>query len=165
MPRHPIPEPAATRRGLTHFVAALSLGSALFSGCGADPEEVAAQAYADASDAYAAGEAREAEIHLKTALRVQPKNVEARALLGKLYVDAGLGEAARTKLEQAMSANPNAPGVAVDLARAYILEGRYADAIALYAFGRPRFVVDAYARRLFGRLGLIAGDEPAVVVA
>lgn len=34
-----------------------------------------------------------------------------------------------------------------------------ADAILLYAFGRPVFVVDAYARRLFSRLGLIEGNE------
>jgi endonuclease-3 related protein len=32
--------------------------------------------------------------------------------------------------------------------------------ICLYAFGRPLFVIDAYARRLFSRLGWIAGDEP-----
>jgi len=35
-----------------------------------------------------------------------------------------------------------------------------ADDIVLYAFHRPVFVIDAYTRRLFGRLGLIAGDEP-----
>ncbi len=35
-----------------------------------------------------------------------------------------------------------------------------ADAIALYAYDRPVFVVDAYARRLLARLGLAAGDEP-----
>jgi endonuclease-3 related protein len=34
-----------------------------------------------------------------------------------------------------------------------------ADDILLYAFGRPVFVVDAYTRRLFGRLGLARGDE------
>lgn len=34
-----------------------------------------------------------------------------------------------------------------------------ADDILLYAFHRPVFVIDAYTRRLFGRLGLIAGDE------
>jgi len=34
-----------------------------------------------------------------------------------------------------------------------------ADDILLYAFDRPVFVVDAYTRRLFSRLGLIAGDE------
>ena len=30
----------------------------------------------------------------------------------------------------------------------------------LYAFERPVFVIDAYTRRLFARLGLFAGDEP-----
>ena len=35
-----------------------------------------------------------------------------------------------------------------------------ADSIALYAAGRPLFVVDAYTRRVFARLGLVAGDEP-----
>jgi endonuclease-3 related protein len=34
-----------------------------------------------------------------------------------------------------------------------------ADDILLYAFGRPVFVIDAYTRRLFGRLGLATGDE------
>jgi endonuclease-3 related protein len=35
-----------------------------------------------------------------------------------------------------------------------------ADDILLYAFGRPVFVIDAYTRRLFARLGLARGDEP-----
>ena len=34
-----------------------------------------------------------------------------------------------------------------------------ADDILLYAFQRPVFVIDAYTRRIFKRLGLIAGDE------
>ena len=34
-----------------------------------------------------------------------------------------------------------------------------ADDIVLYAFGRPVFVIDAYTRRLFARLGLVAGHE------
>ena len=34
-----------------------------------------------------------------------------------------------------------------------------ADSILLYALGLPSFVVDAYTRRIFGRLGLLAGDE------
>lgn len=34
-----------------------------------------------------------------------------------------------------------------------------ADDILLYAFDRPVFVIDAYTRRLFGRLGLVAGTE------
>ena len=35
-----------------------------------------------------------------------------------------------------------------------------ADDILLYAFGRPVFVIDAYTRRLFTRLGLASGNEP-----
>ena len=34
-----------------------------------------------------------------------------------------------------------------------------ADSIALYAAGHPFFVVDAYTRRVFARLGLLRGDE------
>ncbi|WP_295455502.1 endonuclease [uncultured Thiodictyon sp.] len=34
-----------------------------------------------------------------------------------------------------------------------------ADDILLYAFERPVFVVDAYTRRVFSRLGLLGGDE------
>ncbi len=34
-----------------------------------------------------------------------------------------------------------------------------ADDILLYAFGYPVFVIDAYTRRLFSRLGLITGEE------
>jgi endonuclease-3 related protein len=34
-----------------------------------------------------------------------------------------------------------------------------ADSIVLYAAGLPLFVVDAYTRRIFSRLGYIAGDE------
>jgi endonuclease-3 related protein len=34
-----------------------------------------------------------------------------------------------------------------------------ADDIVLYAFERPVFVIDAYTRRIFSRLGLIEGDE------
>ena len=34
-----------------------------------------------------------------------------------------------------------------------------ADDMLLYAFERPVFVIDAYTRRLFSRLGFIAGDE------
>lgn len=34
-----------------------------------------------------------------------------------------------------------------------------ADDIVLYAFHRPVFVIDAYTRRIFARLGLIKGDE------
>lgn len=39
-----------------------------------------------------------------------------------------------------------------------------ADDILLYAFARPVFVIDAYTRRLFSRLGWIGGREPYEVL-
>lgn len=35
-----------------------------------------------------------------------------------------------------------------------------ADDMLLYAFERPVFVIDAYTRRIFARLGMVGGDEP-----
>jgi endonuclease-3 related protein len=55
-------------------------------------------------------------------------------------------------------------GGPLDTARARLL-GRVgigpetADSILLYAAGRPSFVVDAYTRRIFERLGLLRGHE------
>ncbi len=39
-----------------------------------------------------------------------------------------------------------------------------ADCILLYGYGRPVFVIDAYTRRIFSRLGLVAGTEPYEVL-
>ena len=39
-----------------------------------------------------------------------------------------------------------------------------ADAISLYAFRRPFFVIDSYTRRLFTRIGMIDGSEPYEVL-
>ncbi|MFA5516506.1 MAG: endonuclease III domain-containing protein [Desulfuromonadales bacterium] len=39
-----------------------------------------------------------------------------------------------------------------------------ADSILLYAGARPSFVVDAYTRRIFSRLGLLAGNEPYAAI-
>lgn len=39
-----------------------------------------------------------------------------------------------------------------------------ADDILLYAFQRPVFVIDAYTRRIFSRLGMAIGDEPYEVL-
>jgi endonuclease-3 related protein len=46
-----------------------------------------------------------------------------------------------------------------DLLAVYGVGPETADDMLLYAFERPVFVIDAYTRRIFSRLGLIAGDE------
>lgn len=47
----------------------------------------------------------------------------------------------------------------VSLLRVHGIGRETADAIVLYAFERRVFVIDAYARRLFSRIGWIDGDE------
>lgn len=47
-----------------------------------------------------------------------------------------------------------------ELLRVHGVGPETADSILLYALHRPLFVVDAYARRLFSRLGLLGGGEP-----
>lgn len=47
----------------------------------------------------------------------------------------------------------------VDLLSVHGVGPETADDILLYAFERPVFVIDAYTRRIFSRLGLITGDE------
>ncbi len=46
-----------------------------------------------------------------------------------------------------------------DLLSVYGIGPETADDMLLYAFDRPVFVIDTYTRRLFSRLGLVAGDE------
>jgi endonuclease-3 related protein len=80
-------------------------------------------------------------------------NVKARRLRAfcAWYLAAGglerLGRLQTARLRRALLA---VPGVGPETA----------DDILLYAFGRPVFVVDAYTRRLFGRLGLVDPDLP-----
>ena len=79
-------------------------------------------------------------------------NVKARRLrhLCSFLVDAG-GEAALRQwpTEELREALLDVHGIGPETA----------DDILLYAFGRPVFVVDAYTRRLFRRLGRIGGNE------
>lgn len=82
-------------------------------------------------------------------------NVKARRL--RSFLDF-LGREYRGQVEAMSTEDPW-------ILRAKLLEvagiGREtADSIALYAAGRPLFVIDAYTRRVFARLGVIGGDEP-----
>ncbi len=45
------------------------------------------------------------------------------------------------------------------LLRLYGIGPETADSILLYAYDRPCFVIDAYTRRIFGRIGIIDADE------
>lgn len=79
-------------------------------------------------------------------------NVKARRLMALceyLESSAGLQGLARLETSVLREALLGVKGVGPETA----------DDILLYAFDRPVFVVDAYTRRLFSRLGLLDGDE------
>ncbi len=79
-------------------------------------------------------------------------NVKARRLRAfcEAYVAAG-GEPALSKLETSC--------LREWLLGIHGIGPETADDILLYAFDRPVFVIDAYTRRLFERLGIIGGGE------
>lgn len=56
-------------------------------------------------------------------------------------------------------ARMNTHGLRAALIAVHGIGPETADDIVLYAFDRPVFVIDAYTRRIFARLGLIKGDE------
>jgi endonuclease-3 related protein len=81
-------------------------------------------------------------------------NVKARRLVALLSLigEEWGGDVSRMRDESAQSLRQmllSAKGVGPETA----------DSIALYAAGKPVFVVDAYTRRVFARLGILKGDE------
>jgi endonuclease-3 related protein len=79
-------------------------------------------------------------------------NVKARRLKDycHFYLDAGGLDALKRQSTQRLRAR---------LLAVRGIGPETCDDILLYAFARPVFVVDAYTRRLFTRLGLLGGDE------
>lgn len=80
-------------------------------------------------------------------------NIKARRLqaLCRFIVDAGGVEVLAQRETDTLRA---------DLLAVHGIGHETADDIVLYAFHRPVFVIDAYTRRIFSRLGMCAGREP-----
>jgi len=78
------------------------------------------------------------------------KAARLRSFCVWLLQQGGVGKLARRDTPQLREALLAVQGVGPETA----------DDILLYAFARPVFVIDAYTRRLFARLGLIVGTEP-----
>jgi endonuclease-3 related protein len=93
---------------------------------------------------------------LRTSGTFRVKAARLRALLDHL------GERYSGRVE-AMARRP-ARALRAELMRVHGVGPETADSIALYAAGKAFFVVDAYTRRVFSRLGLLSGDEPYDVV-
>jgi endonuclease-3 related protein len=80
-------------------------------------------------------------------------NVKTRRLRAFLdyFLNAHGGDAGRMR-------QGDAARLRAELLSVHGVGAETADSILLYALGKPAFVVDAYTRRIFGRLGLSAAD-------
>ena len=87
---------------------------------------------------------------IRTAGTFRTKAVRLKAL-ARWYVDAGGRDA--------LAARPTA-NLRTELLALPGIGPETADDILVYAFARPVFVVDAYARRILSRYGWAEGDEP-----
>jgi endonuclease-3 related protein len=100
-------------------------------------------------EAIAAAPHRRLAIWLKPSGYFNIKAQRLRALCTWLIQQGGVQRIARLPT----------PVLRAELLQVHGIGPETADDILLYAFNRPVFVVDAYTRRLFQRLGLIRGDE------
>lgn len=99
---------------------ALSLG-----GCGRFQNFTDQEHVQRAKDFLAKGDLRASEIELKNAIGKNPKNAEARWLLGEVYIDTQQGPAAEKEIKRAEELGVGAESLKVSLAHAYLLQGKF----------------------------------------
>lgn len=91
---------------------------------------------------------RAAMIELKNALQKNPQNLEARQLLGQLYLDIGEGAAAEKELRRAAESSGAAAAFSASIARAMLLQARYEKLLA--EFTPPQFNEQDVSPELWG---------------
>jgi tetratricopeptide (TPR) repeat protein len=105
---------------------------------------------------FAKGERYAAEARLKKALELDPDNLRALVLLGRMYEDDRAWTTALPLLERAALLDPQNHGVAVDLGTAYRGVGRLDDAEAQW---RRALQLDPKDPTPHFNLGVLAGDD------
>ena len=75
------------------------------------------------------GQMRAALIEAKNAVRVEPENAGARLILGQVHAGFGDGPSAEKELKRALELGIAPTEVQADLARAYLLQGKYREVI------------------------------------
>lgn len=150
-----------TKMAITLLVAGLGTASLAY------PSSVhaatsASDEYVDDAQKYLKkGDINAAVIQLKNALQKDPNNVSARKLLGEIYLRVGNGPAAEKELQAAIRRGAKDKNIQVQLARAYLLQGKF-DAVLK---GLPDDVSDPEVRlsvliaRARAHLGLRELDE------
>ena len=107
----------------TTRVLILALAATLLSAC--DPDSGNQDHMASARDFLETGNSREALIELKNALIEDPRNLEARWELGKLYSRTGNNKGAIKELERARTLGIERDAVLIPLVKAYLGEKDY----------------------------------------
>ncbi len=91
---------------------------------------ITAQDYIDRAKTYIEEDERRAGIiELKNALQVNPKSIEARLMLGEIYLSMGDGAAAEKELGRAKKLNANRDTWIVPLTKAHLLQQKFHDVL------------------------------------
>jgi len=135
----------------------LSITLLALAACGGDDFD---QYVAQAEDAIANSEYKEATIELKNALRLQPDSAQARFLLGKVYLTTADMSSAEKELRRAQQLGWSRDDVMPALAEALLKQGELAKVREMSAGG---LTADAQATLLAmqARATLAEGDEQA----
>lgn len=95
----------------------------------ADALDKAAKSYVKLSERNKGGDFRETIDILNEALRLDPRNTDARFLLGSIYLDQGHANEAIAELTEVATLNPTYPRVHRNLGRAYLALKDYEPAL------------------------------------
>lgn len=106
--------------------------------------------YADAREQLDRGDARAALIQLKNALRADPGNIEARFVLGTLYLSAGQPDLAEHELKQARQDGMPADQTMLPLAQSYLDQAKYDALLKEFPAGGHHGAVEAEVLNLRG---------------
>ncbi|MCB1858290.1 MAG: PEP-CTERM system TPR-repeat protein PrsT [Gammaproteobacteria bacterium] len=83
----------------------------------------------DARDYFEKGELNAAVIQLKNALQEDPSSIDARLLLGKVYLKVGDGVSAEKEISRAAALKAPKERWQGELGEAYLLQGKYAEVL------------------------------------
>ena len=115
-----------------------------------------------AKEFQAQGKLESAVIELKNALQKNPKNSEARLLLGKVYISQGMGEPAENELKKAKELGMDPEALKVPMGQALLLQGLYPRVLAEIQPGPkslPASVPDILEIQGRAQLGLLHFEE------
>ncbi len=136
------------------------------SGCGWFGSQSPEEHIQSATEYRDQGKLNAAIIELKNALQQSPDNANARLLLGKIYVESGQGRAAEKELRRAISLGVAEAEIALELAKAMLMQGRYQDVLeALKPFRQSdparhaeALIVKGDAEQALGKVELACAD-------